>query len=89
MHALALALAPGTFGEDQPDAGRPELEARQAIPNQIGSSLLVRDSTVNSFVRTSTTTLSGVLKLRRPASSAFKDISRTIAISKGRGLCQL
>ena len=47
--ALALALAPGTFGEDQPDPGRPELQALQAIPNQIVSSLLVRDSTVKQL----------------------------------------
>ena len=46
---FALALAPGTFGEDQPDAGRPELQAGQAIPNQIRSSLLVRDSTVKQL----------------------------------------
>ena len=43
------ALAPRTLGEDQPDADRPQLQARQALSDQIGSPLFVANATVEQF----------------------------------------
>lgn len=45
----ASALAPGTFGQVQPDADRPQRESRHPFPDEIRSSLLVVGSTVEQL----------------------------------------